>query len=126
LKEKSDRFKAAASEDNEAFQAEKKLYRRPQLDFHGNPYCAGSKIRYRLIADVLVQQYPRAGAPAAAPAALTTPLQEVPPLAQASSPLAPPRQASPNHTLRKRKQTTPPDEEEASKTRAKKPKKPSP
>ena len=52
LKEKSSWKKAVSMEDNLAFEGEIKLYPRPERDFHGNPYYAGSVIRSRLIADV--------------------------------------------------------------------------
>ena len=44
--------KAAAMHGNAALELEQKLYPRPQLNFHGNPYYGGSTIRSSLISDV--------------------------------------------------------------------------
>ena len=52
LKVKSSGQVAAAAEDEAALKRDSKLYPRPELDFHGNPYYAQSTLRAKLIADV--------------------------------------------------------------------------
>jgi hypothetical protein len=52
LKESMAKNKAAAKQAHTALERERKLYPRPALDFHGNPYYAGSAVRSTLIGDV--------------------------------------------------------------------------
>jgi hypothetical protein len=52
LKAAAARSKGLTNADFEAFKREKQLYPRPALDFRGNPYYAGSRIRSSLIEDV--------------------------------------------------------------------------